>query len=90
MAIGKTNFKGPQFVRCFAPLLKALHDLGGSARPNEAEDAIAQALKLTQQDRDEEMKSGQSRFSNQVAWAKFYLSKAGLIESSARGVWSLT
>ena len=90
MASSRPNSKGPQFVRYFAPLIKALHDLGGSGRPNEVEDAIAVALNMTQQERDEELKSGQSRFSNQVAWAKFYLAKAGLVESSARGVWTLT
>jgi len=34
--------------------------------------------------------SGQSRYSNQVAWARFYLAKAGLLDSSSRGVWRLT
>lgn len=36
------------------------------------------------------MSSGISRFENQVHWARFYLSKAGFIDSSRRGVWSLT
>ena len=40
MAATKTDRKGPQFVRYFAPLLKALHDLGGSGRPSEVEDII--------------------------------------------------
>ena len=36
------------------------------------------------------MESGASRHSNQVDWARFYLSKARLIDSSVRGVWRLT
>ncbi len=34
--------------------------------------------------------SGQPRFKNQVAWARFYLTKEGLLGASKRGVWSLT
>src|SRR5690606_25904606 len=34
--------------------------------------------------------SGQPRFRNQVAWARFYLVREGLLDSSRRGVWSLT
>ncbi|MDH3287813.1 MAG: restriction endonuclease, partial [Betaproteobacteria bacterium] len=32
----------------------------------------------------------QTRFENQVHWARFYLAKAGYIDSSQRGVWTLT
>jgi restriction system protein len=35
-------------------------------------------------------KNGSSRFENRVAWARFYLAKAGLIDTSRRGVWTLT
>jgi restriction system protein len=34
--------------------------------------------------------NGRARFDNRVAWARFYLAKAGLIDASRRGVWSLT
>lgn len=33
---------------------------------------------------------GESRYRNQVAWARFYLVREGLLDSSRRGVWSLT
>ena len=36
------------------------------------------------------LKTGQSRFGNQVDWARFYLAKAGYLDSSKRGVWTLT
>ena len=36
------------------------------------------------------LKSGQSRFYNQVHWARQYLVWEGLVESGQRGVWSLT
>jgi len=39
---------------------------------------------------NETLPSGGSRFRNQVAWARFYLVREGLIDSSKHGVWSLT
>ncbi|MEO5887850.1 MAG: restriction endonuclease [Anaerolineales bacterium] len=82
--------KGPQFVRYFQPVINALIELGGSGRPEEVEEAIVEQLKLSEEERSEQIPSGQSRFSNKVNWARFYLVKAGLIDSSTRGVWSLT
>lgn len=82
--------KGPQFVRYFQPVIDALIKLGGSGRPEEVEEAIAEQLALSEEERNEQIPSGQSRFSNKVNWARFYLVKAGLIDSSTRGVWSLT
>lgn len=84
------KIKGPQFVQYFQPVIDALISLGGSGRPEEVEDAIAEKLGLSEGDRNEQIPSGQSRFSNKVNWARFYLVKAGLIDSSTRGVWSLT
>ncbi len=85
-----TKLKGPQFVQYFQPVIDALISLGGSGRPEEVEDAIAEQLGLSEEDRNDQIPSGQSRFSNKVNWARFYLVKAGLIDSSTRGVWSLT
>lgn len=82
--------KGPQFVRYFQPVLDALIGLGGSGRPEEVEDMIAEQLGLGEEERNEQIPSGQSRFSNKVNWARFYLVRAGLIDSSTRGVWNLT
>lgn len=82
--------KGPQFVRYFQPVIDALIELGGSGRPEEVEEVVADQLGLTEEERNEQIPSGQSRFSNKVNWARFYLVKAGLIDSSTRGVWSLT
>ncbi len=82
--------KGPQFVRYFQPVINALLELGGSGRPEEVEDLIVEQLGLSDDARNEQIPSGQSRFSNKVNWARFYLARAGLIDSSTRGVWSLT
>ena len=82
--------KGPQFVRYFQPVLDALVELGGSGRPEEVEDVIAEQSDISESERNEQIPSGQSRFSNKVNWARFYLARAGLIDSSTRGVWNLT
>jgi restriction system protein len=82
--------EGAQFVRYFGPLLDALRGLGGSAKADEAVDRVAEDLKLTDDVLNETLPSGGSRFRNQVAWARFYLVREGLIDSSRHGVWSLT
>jgi len=81
---------GPRFVRYFGPVLRALDQLGGSGRPDEVGPLVASELNLSEKELAETLTSGTSRFKNQVAWARFYLSKGGFIDSSKRGVWSLT
>ena len=72
------------------PVVSAIDELGGSARPAEVYKQIARALDLSDEILNEEKVSGGSRFGNQVDWARFFLAKAGYIDSSIRGVWSLT
>ncbi len=81
---------GPQFVRYFAPVVEALKELGGSGRPVEVRDLVAKKLSIVDQERSELLETGQPRFDNQVHWARFYLVKGGYVDSSKRGVWSLT
>jgi len=81
---------GPKFVQFFSPVIKALKELGGSGRPSEVRDVIARQLNISEQDRTELLEGGAPRFDNQVAWARFYLVKAGFVDSSRRGVWSLS
>ena len=71
-------------------MLDALRAIGGSAKPDEAVDRIAEDLKLPDKTLNEVLPSGGSRFPNQVAWARFYLVREGLLDSSKHGVWSLT
>ena len=82
--------EGAKFVRYFGPLLDALRGLGGSAKADEAVDRVAEDLKLPDNVLNEVLPSGGSRFRNQVAWARFYLVREGLLDSSKHGVWSLT
>ena len=82
--------RGAQFVRYFGPLLDALRGLGGSGTPEEVVERIASDLHLSDAVQNELLPSGESRYRNQVAWARCYLVQEGLVDSSKRGVWSLT
>ena len=82
--------KGPQFVRYFQPVLDALNALGGSGRPDEVVELIADNLGVSDKERDELISSGESRFRKNINWSRFYLAKAEYIDSSTRGVWTLT
>lgn len=90
MAAKEKKDEGAQFVKYFGPLLNALRGLGGSAKAEEAVDRVAEDLKVPDEILNETLPSGGSRFRNQVAWARFYLVREGLIDSSKHGVWSLT
>jgi len=80
----------PKYTDYINPLLDILKRLGGSARPAEVCPVIAKDLSLPDSILEERLANGVSRFENQIHWARFYLVKAGYIDSSRRGVWSLT
>lgn len=79
-----------EFVKWFGPLLDVLRELGGSAKPREAADKIAEKLKLNDNKLNETLDSGQSRYYNQVAWARQYLAWEGLLDTSQHGIWALS
>jgi restriction system protein len=81
---------GSRFAKYMNPLLSALRDLGGSARPGEVSDWVAVHLGISDTERSVEHQSGGSRFYNDIAWARFYLVRSGYLEASRRGVWALT
>ena len=79
-----------EFVKWFGPLIEALKQLGGSAKPREAADKIAENLNLNDDKLNEILSSGQSRYYNQVAWARQYLVWEGLLDTSQHGIWALS
>lgn len=81
---------GPQFVGFFVPILNALKDLGGSGSAAEVCDRVIEYHGITDEALYEVLPGGQSRIRNQIQWARFYLVKAGLLDASVRGIWSLT
>ena len=91
MTAKKTKRVTSQFARYIGPVMGAIAELGGSGRPDEVRAVIARQLKMSEAEQSEPLPSGvQTRFENQVHWARFYLAKAGYIDSSQRGVWTLT
>lgn len=79
-----------EFVRWMGPILDALRELGGSGKPREVCDLIAERQGLSDKKLEETLKSGQTRYYNQVHWARQYLVWENLLDGSTRGVWSLT
>lgn len=79
-----------EFLQWLGPLLDALRDPGDSGHPREVSDRIARNLNLSDQVLDETLKSGGSKFHNQVAWAGQYLAWEGLLDASRHGTWTLT
>ena len=84
------NNEGTKFLRYFGPLLDALRKLGGSGRPDEVVEQIAADMQLSDDEQNDVVPSGGSRLKTNVAWARFYLVREGLLDSSKRGIWSLT
>ncbi len=88
MAAKKT--KGPYFLRYVSPIVSTLRELGNSGAPGEVTDRVIERLRVSEREQEETTSNGQSRVRNQIAWARFYLAKAGLLDASQRGVWALT
>ena len=86
----RKNSEGTKFLKYFGPLLEALRKLGGSGTPDEVAEQIATDLELPDEVQNELLPSGGLRYRTNIAWARFYLVREGLLNSSKRGVWSLT
>ncbi len=82
--------KGGEFSRFIRPLIETLRDIGGSGSSREVTDAVIEKMGLSEEELSETLKNGASRVRNQVAWARQYSVTAELIDSSKRGIWSLT
>jgi len=85
-----SKYKFPQFFRFIKPIVEALKDLGGSGKASEVTDRVVEKMSITEEELSQTIKSGISRIKNQIGWARFVLVKAGYLDSSHRGVWSLT
>ncbi len=79
-----------QFLRFLNPVLDALREKGGEARPPQIYEAIAQNLSLSEEERTVTNKNGYPKFENQIAFARSYLFKTGYLDSPSWGIWRLT
>jgi restriction system protein len=74
----------PDYQSLMLPLLRQTAD--GEKRVADVEQRIADEFDLTQEEREELLPSGRQRvLHNRIHWAKFYMTKAGLLSSPARG-----
>ena len=89
--MSKNKNSKTEFVKWFGPILDALRDLGGSAKPKEISQLIAEKLNIPEEILSERYeKSGVLKFQNQLAWARQYLVWEELLASSKHGVWALS
>lgn len=81
----------PTFDRLMWPCLNALKVMGGSASNDEL---LAKVIELERISEDVasfvHTDNRQTKLGYNLAWAKMYLKRAGAIENSTRGVWSIT
>jgi restriction system protein len=80
----------PKYYELFNPLLSALSDLGGSGSISELEEKVAENMRLPDEDVNQIHKGNRTKFSYNLAWARTYLKRYGLLDNSSRGVWSLS
>ncbi len=79
----------PDYQSLMLPVLKV--SVTGEVRIGDAVDRLAEQLNLTSEERFQLLPSGkQTLFGNRVHWAKTYLTKAGLLESTRRGHFKIT
>jgi len=84
------NLKVPQHFRFIIPIIEVLEELGGSGRAGEVTELVVERLNIPEEELNETIKSGASRIKNQIQWARLMLVKTDHLDSSERGVWSLT
>lgn len=82
----------PTYSELILPTYEALVKLGGSGTNAEICDEVIQIMDLSDEIVDEAHlgSANQSELEYQLAWARTYLKNYGVIERSARSVWSLT
>ena len=91
MSLFHAKLKGvPQFVSYVAPVHRAMQELGGQATPRQVYAHIAQHEGISAGDMAQTNKNGKPTFENRVAWARFYMTKAGWMYAPKHGVWALT
>ncbi len=80
----------PDYQTIMLPLLSYNSD-GKEHGLRETIEALADRFKLSEPERNELLPSGQQAiFDNRVAWARTYLIKAGLLQSTRRGFFQIT
>jgi len=80
----------PTYDQFIEPLLRYLAQNPGGVKAKDAHEAMAHALNLSEEQRQEQLSSGQHTYRNRSAWAHDRLKRARLSDSPKRGLWQLT
>lgn len=86
------NVEIPGIADLLSPVLRAMHDLGGSAARTEIMDQVVSAVGLT----DEQIEAvyagptGQSKALHRLGWAIYWLKAIGAFDSTERGIYTMT
>jgi restriction system protein len=81
----------PSYDAFLWPILERLRFKGGAMTNQEMVDDVAVAMGLTDEQQSEPHgETGRTEVEYRMSWARVYLKKAELLESSERGVWRLT
>jgi restriction system protein len=79
----------PNFQKFLLPVLR--QSAHGEVQMRDIKHAVAQELRLNEEDLQELVASGSKTFfDDRIAWAKTYLKQAGLVEPARRGVFRIT
>jgi restriction system protein len=82
--------KGPQFLVYIQPLIEVLKNNGGSGTTSDIIYQVIETMEIPDKEVAKTIYSGASRVRNRIQWARLYLVKSDLMDSSQRGIWKLT
>jgi restriction system protein len=74
----------------FDSMLRALHHHGGTSTVSEIENFVIKDLGLSEDEIIDKHRGTVTKLHYKLRWARTKLKNYGLLESSKRGVWSLT
>lgn len=80
----------PTYDQFIEPILRYLAAMPEGATARDVHEAAADALNLSEAQRQELIASGQATYKNRAGWAHDRLKRAGLSSSAKRGYWKLT
>ena len=81
----------PQFYEFHWPVIRALKETGGSASIAELNERVIADMKLSEEVLAVPHGDGPtSEVEYRLAWARTFLKKAGALDNSERGIWTLT
>ena len=82
--------KGPDFLKFFKPLIETLKENGGAGKTSDITDSVIERMNIPEEDLEVKLSSGAYKVRNSIQFARLYLVKADLMDSSSRGLWKLT